>query len=71
MAHHDVVMALIATRGVWIDDATRTAADVAAEQVALEAVRTLGAMDAWKAAPGKRYYVPPLHLKKRIRQTSL
>jgi uridine phosphorylase len=47
-------------RGEWIDDATRSAADSAAERVGLEAVRLLAMMDAWKAEHKKRYYVPQL-----------
>lgn len=45
-------------RGEFIDDAQKTAADLAAERVGLEAVRLLASMDAWKARRQKPNFVP-------------
>jgi uridine phosphorylase len=45
-------------REEWISDAERSKADEKAEHVALEAVRVLAHMDAWKAVHQKRHFIP-------------
>jgi uridine phosphorylase len=46
--------------GEFIGDDERITADAAAERVALEGIRLLAAMDAWKAEHQKPYFVPQL-----------
>jgi uridine phosphorylase len=47
-------------RGEFINDSQRSAADDKAEFVALEAVRALAAMDAWKAEHQKHNFIPQI-----------